>query len=174
MTLNELECHLVELEEKNMETRGVLRKLIQIHCNANNSQRVNELYEKFLERGYEESPGILSSLMQLYIKNDETEAALNIYNKLKTKYSNFNLDGFKIFHLAAALVKNSKFDEAFSIVESEFQSKKFVEPRTCVYLLNSFDNEEQQLKMFNYLIENRICKPVNIVLGPLVRLHLKK
>lgn len=45
MNLEELECHLIELREKNMETRGVLRKLIQLHASVGNVQRVTELRE---------------------------------------------------------------------------------------------------------------------------------
>lgn len=157
-----------------METRGVLRKLIQMHCSSNNSERVNELHEKFIERGYTESAGMLSSLMQMYIQNDRIEEAWNAYTKLKMNYNSFSLDGFKIFYLARSLVQQSRYDDALNLVKTEFSSKKYVDNRTCVNLLHSYDNEEEQLRMFEFIIENKICEPVNVVLGPIVRLNLKK
>lgn len=52
MNLEELEAHLIELKEKNMETRGVLRRLIQLHASKGNFERVRELRQLFFNSGY--------------------------------------------------------------------------------------------------------------------------
>lgn len=52
MNLDELEAHLIELQEKNMETRGVLRRLIQLHASKGNFERVRELRQLFINSGY--------------------------------------------------------------------------------------------------------------------------
>lgn len=52
MNLEELEAHLIELQEKNMETRGVLRRLIQLHASKGNFERVRELRQLFIDSGY--------------------------------------------------------------------------------------------------------------------------
>lgn len=46
--------------------------------------------------------------------------------------------------------------------------------RNCWQLLDSYENAEDQLKMFEFLIENGYCKATNIIFGPLVRIHLKR
>lgn len=46
--------------------------------------------------------------------------------------------------------------------------------RNCWQLLDSFENAEEQLKMFQFLVENGYCKPTNIIFGPLIRIHLKR
>lgn len=51
MSLQELEAHLIELQEKNMETRGVLRKIIQLHASKGNFERVRELRQLFINAG---------------------------------------------------------------------------------------------------------------------------
>lgn len=43
MNLEELEAHLIELKSKQMNTRGVLRKLLQIHCRNHNVERALQI-----------------------------------------------------------------------------------------------------------------------------------
>jgi leucine-rich PPR motif-containing protein, mitochondrial len=43
MNLEELEAHLIELKSKQMNTRGVLRKLLQIHCRNRNVERALQI-----------------------------------------------------------------------------------------------------------------------------------
>lgn len=123
MTIDELECHLLELQEKNMETRGVLRKLIQQHISTGNLDRVNELREQFLSAGYEETIGMRSSLMHGYIKAGNVEKSLSVYNEIKTSDPHFKIDGFKVIDLATLLVKGERYDEAMNILETETAGK---------------------------------------------------
>lgn len=43
MNLEELECHLIELRSKNMNTRGVLRRLLQEYCRVKAFDRALEV-----------------------------------------------------------------------------------------------------------------------------------
>jgi ribosomal protein L29 len=43
MNVEELEAHLIELKSKQMNTRGVLRKLLQIHCRNRNVERALQI-----------------------------------------------------------------------------------------------------------------------------------
>ncbi|XP_018577646.1 leucine-rich PPR motif-containing protein, mitochondrial [Anoplophora glabripennis] len=177
MTIDELECHLLELQEKNMETRGVLRKLIQQHANLGHLDRVNELREQFLFAGYEETVGMKSSLMHNYIKKECLEQALSIYNNIKLTSPHFKIDNFKVIDLATLLVKEEKYGEAMDILKIETSKKLFAGSgieKNCRQLLDSYKNAEEQLKMFEFLVEYGYCKPTNIIFGPLVRIHLKK
>lgn len=119
MTIDELEYHLLELQAKDMETRGVLRKLIQLHANFGHLERVNELREQFLSAGYEETVGMKSSLMHNYIKAGQLEEALNIYNNIKLTNPHFKIDSFKVIDLATLLVKEEKYGEALDILKIE-------------------------------------------------------
>lgn len=123
MTIDELECHLLELQEKNMETRGILRRLIQQHANLGNLDRVNELRERFLSTGYEESIGMKSSLMHNYIKAGNLEKALNVYNEIKISDPHFKIDSFKVIDLATLLVKGEEYGEAMDILKTESTGK---------------------------------------------------
>lgn len=123
MNLEQLECHLLELENKNMETRGVLRKLIQMHSNTGNSKRVEELKKKIIEKGYEESPGMKSSRMHSFIQSRNVTAALDMYHEIKSLHPGFKLDNFKILDLATLLVSENKFEEAITLIKSESEKR---------------------------------------------------
>lgn len=117
MNLDQLECHLLELESKNMETRGVLRKLIQLHANAGNHRRAGELREKFISHGYTESPGMKSSIMHNYVQSKDFPSALDIYQEIKLLHPHFKLDSFKIVNLAKLGVETGEVEEAIKILE---------------------------------------------------------
>lgn len=46
--------------------------------------------------------------------------------------------------------------------------------RNCWLLLESTDNDKQMEKLFQFLTANGYCQVSNIILGPLVKLHIKK
>ncbi|KAF5298263.1 hypothetical protein FQR65_LT09774 [Abscondita terminalis] len=112
MNITELENHLIELESKEMETRGVLRRLISEYCRLGNYKKAFELRSKFIASGYEESPGMKTSMMHAYVLDENIYDALKMYTSLKDFHSNFVIDEFKIIDLASALVKNGQLKEA--------------------------------------------------------------
>lgn len=50
-----LRSHLVELEAKGMNTRGVLRKLLQEYCRTNNLNAAREIVKKCTKEGVSSS-----------------------------------------------------------------------------------------------------------------------
>lgn len=123
MNLEELECHLIELQSKQMETRGVIRKLIQAHIQNKNYKRVQDLRTLFIESGYVETPGMVSASFYTYLKNNDVEEATKCYNEIKTAYPKFCIDTYKILDFVEALIKNEKLDDAISILRDESKNK---------------------------------------------------
>lgn len=123
MNTEELECHLVELKSKSMETRGILRKLIQEYSRLGNVDKVETLRSEFKLAGYEESSGMKSSIMYSYVQGRNLKLALNEYRILNEEHSNFKLDDFKIIDLATLMVKNRMVDEAMELVRNETKTR---------------------------------------------------
>lgn len=178
MTLEQLECHLEELQHKNFETRGVLRKLIQQHANLGNLDKVTQYRAQFHRAGYDESFGMKASLFHLFIKKKQLEAALDIYNELKSKQTKFELDEFKIIDLVGLMVEQDQEGRALEILRQETKNRRVIGDaaiqRNCWQLLSCFENELEQEKVFNFLVEEGYCQPNNVILGPLVRIFLKR
>lgn len=123
MSIDDLECHLLELQEKKMKTRGVLRKLILLHSNLGNIERVKELRKQFLEMQYEESLGMKSSVLHAFIKQKCLEDALTIYKDIKEIDPNFFIDDFKILDLCTLLISNNQVSEAWIIIKGASKNK---------------------------------------------------
>lgn len=123
MDTEQLECHLVELETKNMGTRGVLRRLIQQHTNQGNMKRVEELQQKFVSRRYGESPGIKASRMHSYVQSQNLPQALDLYHEINALHPEFRLDSFKILDLATLMVSKSLFEDAVNLIKSESEKR---------------------------------------------------
>lgn len=134
MSLKELECHLIELREKNMETRGLLRKLINQHCKSGNVQRVTELCHDFEKAGYNMTAGMKSNLLDLYIKNNNLEKAWETYKTIKKTFSSFTVDEFKIIDLAKVLYEHKMFDEVIKLLRNE-SSNRFVAEEDYKFLV---------------------------------------
>nr|CAH7746771.1 unnamed protein product [Callosobruchus chinensis] len=173
MNLEDLECHLIELKQKGLETRGVLSKLIKLHSTNGNIRRVKELQQEFEASGYKESLGTKSFLMHNYVMTGNVDEAMRLFQQIKDSDPGFNLDDFKIIDLATLLVKNDKFEDALNIMKTEINrpsSRKA--DRNLLELLESFTDPNQQMQMFECIMKVGYVAN-NVVLGPLVRIHLK-
>ncbi|GJQ88511.1 hypothetical protein Trydic_g15429 [Trypoxylus dichotomus] len=177
MSVDELECHLVELSSKNMETRGVLRRLLQIHGRLGNHSRVQEIKDMLEKTGYEESPGMLAVRLQTLIKTKELQAALKLLQELKEKHPYFDIDDYKVIDLATLLVAEDKFEIAVELLTKEFENKLVrgglrIE-RNCINLLHAAKDSKQATTLYRFLIEKNICQPKNVIFGPVLSSYLK-
>ena len=87
MNLEELEYHLIELEGKSLNTRGVLRRLLQLCVRDNQLQRALEIKGKCDSLKVQESAGMLASTFELYIKLKDLKKAQACLQQLQTKFS---------------------------------------------------------------------------------------
>lgn len=123
MNVEQLECHLIELTNKNMETRGVLRRLLQAHSRAGNYVRVEQVRKLIEQAGYKESPGMLALRLQHRIKTHDFASALNLFDKLKENFPDFRIDEYKIINLATILLTEGRFDTAMEVLKKEFDDR---------------------------------------------------
>ncbi|CAG9858530.1 unnamed protein product [Phyllotreta striolata] len=175
MDLEQLENHLIQLKEKNMQTRGVIRRLIVCHSNVGNYERISQLRQEFLEAGYEESLGMKSSLLHGYVKCGNAELALEVYRDIKALGDEFRIDEYKIIDFCTLLVKNGDLSVAKKLLEDNgdvILTDGASILRNCVDLLNAFTDENDQADMLNCLVKKGYCQYSNIMLGPLIRIHL--
>ena len=177
MNLEELECHLIELKAKGMNTRGVLRKLLQKHCTKNDMKRVDEIKKEYDENGFLWTGGMYSNLLQLYAENDRIDEALEVYENLKEYWSSFIVDDFKILSLATALMRANRVEEAMDLI-AETSSKGGERLKKNVWeILNTVahgSRPELTEKMLELLVEKGYCEISNTAMGPVIRVHLLK
>lgn len=121
MNLYELECHAVELKAKDMNARGVLRKLFMEYCNKNELNKALEVKLEFEKLG-PLSPGMKGALLGAYTRKESSEAAYQIYKEITSTLSseeNWSFDLYKLLDLVSLLAKNrrkeGKFNEFYTV-----------------------------------------------------------
>jgi len=73
MNLEELECHLTELQSKGLNTRGVLRRLLQLTVREGRLERALEVKKRCDELKVDISPGMLACTFDLYVRTKKLE-----------------------------------------------------------------------------------------------------
>ena len=110
MDLEDLECHLVELKSKDLNRRGVLRRLIQEYCRQGQVEKLRVAKDQYEASGYEYSAGMLAMLFDVMIRFgnlDEAEASLRKLNGLAP---DFVLDEHKVLDFATLLVSKKRVE----------------------------------------------------------------
>lgn len=176
MTLEQLECHLVELKSKGFNIRGVLRKLLMIHCKNNNLNRVEELRDEIKKSDMIMSPAMKAHLLDIYTKNENVDEVFFFLMDLQKNHPNFVIDSFKFINAATILVKHNKIEKTLEIINSN-RNALHQAPSECWKLLNTISRSEHAEMTRNFLItlvKKNYCEINNTVLGPLIRCHLIK
>ncbi|XP_046753212.1 leucine-rich PPR motif-containing protein, mitochondrial [Diprion similis] len=176
MSLDQLEGHLVNLEAKSMNTRGVLRRLLQVYCREKNFKKAEETAKLFTDNNFEWSSGMLSNMFSLYATNNMLDEADIYFRDLKRNHKDFKIDDFKIINYATALVKNKKFESALEVLRGQENIK--CTPgiiKNCWILLNAVAadrNVKATKKTLDVLLKKGYCKVSTQVLSPVIRTYL--
>nr|CAD7571092.1 unnamed protein product [Timema californicum] len=183
MNIEELECHLVELKSKGLNTRGVLRRLLQLHCRHGNLERALAIKQEFEAAGHEFSAGMIACMFDAHVRFGSLEDAQAYFKELTTSAPSFTLDHFKVVDFATMLVTKGKQKEAVSLLNkypANIRGKGSLGSisRNCLRLLTatskSGEGAATTRDMLNLLVKQGYCTVNNIMLGPLIRAHLNR
>ncbi|XP_050068399.1 leucine-rich PPR motif-containing protein, mitochondrial [Anopheles maculipalpis] len=190
MNYDELECHLVELEQKKLNTRGVLRRLLQLSVREGRYKRALELKQRCDQAKVDQSSGMLASIVELYTKVGDPVQAGRTLEQLRQQYPGFIVDEHKIIDYAALLVERGQLDGARKIlrerattggklrgVEDGSTSKNVwnLLTSTAQWAATSgrkSDYPNTTLQMLDFLVELGYCNYDNALLGPVLREYL--
>ncbi|XP_052903438.1 leucine-rich PPR motif-containing protein, mitochondrial [Anopheles moucheti] len=191
MTYDELECHLVELEQKKLNTRGVLRRLLQLSVREGRYKRALELKQKCDQAKVDQSSGMLASIIELYTKVGDPQQAGRTLEQLRKQFPGFIVDEHKIIDYAALLVERGQLDGARKILRerataggklrgtddgSTSKNVWNLLTSTAQWAVTSGrkasapNNTTQQL--LDFLVELGYCNYDNTLLGPVLREYL--
>ncbi|XP_052757762.1 leucine-rich PPR motif-containing protein, mitochondrial-like [Galleria mellonella] len=180
MNEESLKAHLNELEAKGMNTRGVLRKLLQQYCREGNLAAARQIAEKCQKEEVFLSAGMKAAIFDLHVKLGELDLAEIALADLNKSSPNFTLDEYKVIDFATLMVYRKKIDQAMELITEQSKKRRVVGGRgismNCWRLLDAtaaHGSHIETRKMFELLSSLRYCKPSNVILGPLIRVHLK-
>ncbi|CAF1247619.1 unnamed protein product [Adineta steineri] len=191
-TINELEDHLVELKRKNMNTSGIISKLLTKYCTEcldserttaipvqeSYKKRVSELetiyFDKKQTSGFP-SLGVIAILIDYYsrveLNLDKVLFYINLSNEIDRK---FKLDPHKCVSVIRLLIRKNSFDKAIELIDSlgqydvvpNYMYRRIRDLLLDAYILLNF---EQFQNLVNKLLKNNYVDPSSTVLSLIVR-----
>ncbi|XP_014609746.1 PREDICTED: leucine-rich PPR motif-containing protein, mitochondrial-like [Polistes canadensis] len=176
MDIEQLHNHMIELKFKNMNIRGVLKKLLDQYCKQNDLKAAEKIKEEIILNNFDWTPGMRAGLFHLYVRNNLLDKAEAELNEIQTKYSEFKLDTSKILLYAVSLVKNNRVEDAFNLINNvkniNISSNTISGCLNLLMALIESEDPDDAEKMIITLSENNYCKLDNILFSPLIERHL--
>ncbi|XP_001355441.2 leucine-rich PPR motif-containing protein, mitochondrial [Drosophila pseudoobscura] len=126
MSQDELECHLIELESKKLNTRGVLRRLLQLSVRNGRLERAQQLLVKCQALNVQTSAGMLASIFDLHIKQRDLARAQQSLENLQSTYPGFLIDEHKLIDFAGLLVHGGQLEAAKQVLQRRADEHKVI------------------------------------------------
>ncbi|KAF6210429.1 hypothetical protein GE061_013535 [Apolygus lucorum] len=171
---------IAAVEAKGESPLGLKRQLLLYYCHNKELDKAMALKQELEQGDLDLQPGLLVLFMDLCCHHGKLEEALDYYNRAMSKEAS-RLDASKAVRLACLLCNNDRYDEALKILNSHPQSPEEISENNfghlsvCWKLLNTCaekTNVDVLNKMFETMVQNNYIEPTNVMLGPLVKIHI--
>lgn len=172
----------IDFQEKRGNDTTRLRK--RLEQQQQKQSETAKYVQKYKNENRPIPEGKYVQLIEEYVGSHDWENVLNTFEMARAAYPDFAIkDSFKIMYVVQLLLKNGQTDAGLRFLETnrkkshEFMSdEKMMRFRVlCGQMLNSLaetGNVEDVQRMFNSFIKNNHIRVVNILLHPLVKVHL--
>ncbi|KAG4073704.1 hypothetical protein HA402_000928 [Bradysia odoriphaga] len=176
-----LEKMIQQKEAQGKNVIGLQRVLLQGLFKANDVQKYEEWFEKLSKSDFNLTSGLYAQRLELHCNNNDLDKALAILAEIKSKEPDFLLDDFKTMKLVQAFVALDRVDDYIEFLNSNKRAEKSKDEchlqynRMCWNALNILAEKGRDVdvtKVFNALEENNFIEVNNVLLGPLIRVHL--
>ncbi|XP_014249256.1 leucine-rich PPR motif-containing protein, mitochondrial [Cimex lectularius] len=169
------------VDERGENTLGLKKQLLMLYIQHKNIDKTLKLCQQLTMEGFEFHSNLLGHLFDLFINFNKLDEALNCLNKLK-KHLGSNVDHSKIIKMAYLMYQQNKFDDALELINNSVQEEvknnaNFLCSSICWKFLNSLaeSGDVEKLKtIFEALVKGNFISPSNVLLGPLIKVHILK
>ncbi|CAH1403829.1 unnamed protein product [Nezara viridula] len=157
------------------------RQLLTLYCTNKDLEKAEQIKKEMEESGFEFLVGLNVLIMDLYVYHEKLPEALEYLNKI-FENEDVEIDPGKVIKMAALMVKNNMTQEAIDLIskrkphEVDSTSDRMTHFNSLGWrilnILAENKDVENQRKMFNVLMEKNYVLPNNMLLGPLLKVHL--
>ncbi|XP_017094537.2 leucine-rich PPR motif-containing protein, mitochondrial [Drosophila bipectinata] len=184
LSIDELERFIANVEAKGDNANNIKRQLLNACFRSQNIEKTLQVIAKLESEKFQIPVGIYAQLIDLYTHHKRSSEALETYAQLKAKDASFKLDNLKAVRLADLLLQEERDDAAFKVLEENKKDAPVSESEgsfnyvtTAWRTLNSLaeaGQAERLTKLFDALVAANYIVPTNVLLGPLIKVHLVK
>lgn len=178
MNIPQLERLVANLDAKGESTNGLKRQLLTLYTRSKELDKTEALLATLENDNFTYTAGIYAQLIELYAHHENLEKATDCYKKLLELDPTSSIDDLKLIKLANLMIKNDKFDEAIKLLEEKPHRKverSYNFTALIWRVLNSLAEKgeaEKLNKLFETLQKHDFIEVNNVLLGPLVKVHL--
>ncbi|XP_037819162.1 leucine-rich PPR motif-containing protein, mitochondrial [Lucilia sericata] len=184
LTVEELERFIANVESKGENSNNLKRHLLNACFRSKNLEKTLQIMERLETEKYVLGSGTFAQLIDLYTSHGHVSDALATYEKTKAKDAEFHLDNLKTVGIVDLLIKEERFDDALQFLDKNKKTQAVAESennynyaskiwRILNSLAESGDADKLQ-KIFNAFVQGNYVVPNNVLLGPLIKVHLVK
>ncbi|GBP92171.1 Leucine-rich PPR motif-containing protein, mitochondrial [Eumeta japonica] len=174
----ELERMIEQGKSRNSNVSGLQKQLISSYINENNVQKLNHFLMTLESEDFVLTAFTLGQLLEFYCQNNDVEKALHYKKVIEECYPDYTVGNYKIVLLSQALITVGRSEEAIELLKkldkknSELNS--YMVNSKCWQILNYFAEQKDVVKVqeFTDVILKHILEPSNVMLGPLIKVHL--
>ncbi|XP_022232197.2 LOW QUALITY PROTEIN: leucine-rich PPR motif-containing protein, mitochondrial [Drosophila obscura] len=184
LSIDELERFITNVEAKGENANNIKRQLLSACFRSQNIEKTLQVMEKLETEKFQVPLGSHAQLVDLYTHHKRSSEALDVYTKLRAKEPTFQLDNLKTVHLADLLLQEERVEEAFKLLEENKKDApisdtdgSFNYVSTVWRVLNAIaeaGQPEKLRRLFDALVAANYIVPTNVLLGPLIKVHLVK
>ncbi|KAL7740091.1 hypothetical protein ACLKA6_000881 [Drosophila palustris] len=184
LSIDELERFIKNVEAKGESANNIKRQLLSACFRSMNLEKTNEVIERLEQDKFQIPVGVYAQLVDLYTHHKRSSDALAQYNKLRKTDANFKLDNLKTVRLVEVLLQEEREAEAVQLLKENQKESLYNEGEgsfnyvsTVWRILNAIaesGNVEKLKRIFDELIGGNYVAPTNVILGPLIKVHVMK
>ncbi|KAH8391791.1 hypothetical protein KR215_003667 [Drosophila sulfurigaster] len=185
LSIDELERFIKNVEAKGENANNIKRQLISACFRSHNLEKTLEVIERLDQEKFQIPIGVYAQLVDLYTHHKRSSDALAQCSKLRQADANFKLDNLKTVRLAELLLQEERVEETLELLKSnakesvhnESDGGSFNYVSTAWRILNSIaesGNADKLKRVFDALVESNYVVPTNVLLGPLIKVHMVK
>lgn len=182
LTIEELERFIANVEAKGENAQNLKRILLNACFRSKNLEKTLQVLKNLEDENFKAGSGVYAQVIDLYVYHERIEDALATYKKVIAKEPNFILDNSKAVGVTELLLKEDRFEDALNFLEKNKKAQPQDEIDASYNyasrlwrMLNALaesGNVERLQKMFDTLVGCNYIIPNNIILGPLIKVHL--
>lgn len=184
MSVEALERLIVRIEEKGDNAKGMKRSLLVAAIRAKDFEKTEEIVERLSSEGFILTKGVYAQLIELYASGDKLDRAIDAYKKFRASTTEgeaaFELDEIKVVKMVQAFATADRLQEGIKFLQENARKeipdeKVFNYQATCWRLLNMLAEQGKTTELntlFEALVANKYVVPNNVLLGPLIKVHL--
>lgn len=175
-----------QMKSKGEVSKSILKQIFSLYGRQHNVEKLLELKEEMDKVDFVLSNGMYAYIIDAYVEHEKLDEAWQILKSRIEQEPDFVLNPTKMLRIALLAVQKEDYDKAVEILKKKAslnenaqtaENTPFMTGSLCWRIVNHFAEKgdvENVKQYFDLIVDNEYCTVNNILLGPLIKVHLQR